>query len=252
MKFLHSGNLGDIVYAMPTIQALCKARKEKAEIYLKPFVKASYYPGAFHPCGPYRMTADGIKFIIPLLEAQEYVEKATGWAGEKIDVNLDDMRELKIDFGRGHIPRWYFLLSAISADLSQPWLKSSALMTRNVVINRSLRYRNNTLDYNFLKNYKPVHFVGLEEEYVILKRDIPDLEWVQTKTAQELAEVIYSAKLFIGNQSFPFSVAEGLKVKRILEVCPFCPNVIPHGEHAYDVLLQSLFEVIVDNVLGDK
>ena len=40
---------------------------------------------------------------------------------------------------------------------------------------------------------------------------------------------ILNSDVYIGNQSFFFSIAEGLKVKRLLEVCEICPNVIPNG-----------------------
>ena len=61
----------------------------------------------------------------------------------------------------------------------------------------------------------------------------------------EFAGIIAGCKFFIGNQSFPFAVAEGLKVKRVLEVCFECPNVIPEGKDAYDFCYLPQFEKIV-------
>ncbi|MEK7224455.1 MAG: hypothetical protein AAB221_02085, partial [Bacteroidota bacterium] len=58
-------------------------------------------------------------------------------------------------------------------------------------------------------------------------------------------QVIAGCKFFIGNQSFPFALAEALKVKRALELCFECPNVIPEGENAYDFVYQPQFEKIV-------
>ena len=66
-----------------------------------------------------------------------------------------------------------------------------------------------------------------------------------TKNFYDLARIIAGCKFFIGNQSFPFALAEGLKVKRVLELYFECPNVIPAGEHAYDFCYQEQFEKIV-------
>jgi hypothetical protein len=68
----------------------------------------------------------------------------------------------------------------------------------------------------------------------------------------ELARVIAGCKFFIGNQSFPFAVAEGLKVPRALELCFECPNVIPEGPQAYDFLYQPQFEKIVRELDSKK
>ena len=62
------------------------------------------------------------------------------------------------------------------------------------------------------------------------------------KKLRATALSIYSAglyvgggcSLFIGNQSFGYACAEAMKVKpRVLEVCSWAANVIPHGEEAY-------------------
>ena len=63
-----------------------------------------------------------------------------------------------------------------------------------------------------------------------------------------MAQVISGCKMFIGNQSFPFSIAEALKTKRVLEVFPQCPNVIVEGADAYDFCYQEQFEKIINNI----
>lgn len=45
----------------------------------------------------------------------------------------------------------------------------------------------------------------------------------------EFAKLLLQAQLFIGNQSFGFAVAEGLKISRALEDYEPQPNVIPIG-----------------------
>jgi hypothetical protein len=48
-----------------------------------------------------------------------------------------------------------------------------------------------------------------------------------------MAQIISSCKLFIGNQSSSYAIAEQLKVPRLLEVFNQCPNVIPIGGEGY-------------------
>ncbi len=60
-----------------------------------------------------------------------------------------------------------------------------------------------------------------------------------------MASLIAGAKLFIGNQSFPFSVAEGLKANRLLEVSANCPDVSVNGENGHEFYFQEHFESLV-------
>ena len=62
-----------------------------------------------------------------------------------------------------------------------------------------------------------------------------------------LAIAIKTCKVFIGNQSMCYALAEAMKAPRILEVCAFAPNCIPEGAGpAYDFLSQSAFEHYVE------
>ena len=69
-----------------------------------------------------------------------------------------------------------------------------------------------------------------------------NLRYLVVNDFLEMASHINSCKLFVGNQSFPFSIAEGLKVNRVLELCTWCPNVIVAGGNARDFYYQDHFE----------
>ena len=47
--------------------------------------------------------------------------------------------------------------------------------------------------------------------------------------ALEMARVMGASKLFVGNQSFCFAIAEGMKINRALEYFAPIPVVIPIG-----------------------
>ena len=91
-------------------------------------------------------------------------------------------------------------------------------------------------------------FIGIESEYEDMKKSIPELKWHKTNTFLELTQAIAGCKLFIGNQSFPYSLAEGLKCPRILEGYYHVPHVIPEGKNAYDFYFQSHLESLVSRL----
>ena len=65
----------------------------------------------------------------------------------------------------------------------------------------------------------------------------------------ELAMIIKNSKLFIGNLSFGYALAEALKVPRLLESGPNFPLVYPNGANAYDFYFQNHFENLVKGML---
>jgi len=69
-----------------------------------------------------------------------------------------------------------------------------------------------------------------------MKAKLPQLIYRPIDDFLEMAQVIKGSKLFIGNQSSPFALAEIMKVPRCLEVCPTAHNVIPTGANGYDFL----------------
>ena len=84
--------------------------------------------------------------------------------------------------------------------------------------------------------------MGLKSEFEDLKKSITHLEYYNCKDFLELAQIIKACKLFIGNECFAYSVAEGLKAPRLLEASPDFPVVFPVGDKAYDFYPQIHFE----------
>jgi len=139
----------------------------------------------------------------------------------------------------------------VAPDISQPWLDvpSTDQSKDYIILARSTRYRNDSLDFSFLGEYKKVGFVGVKSEYVEMKSKIKGLEYFEVADFLQLASIIRSAKLFIGNQSFPYSLAEAMKTPRLLEQCPWVPNVIPVGGVGHPVLFQRQFTHLVSQLV---
>ena len=77
------------------------------------------------------------------------------------------------------------------------------------------------------------------------------MEHYDCKDFLELASIIKNSKVFIGNLSFGYAIAEALKVPRLLESAPDFPLVYPNGSDGYDFYFQSHFEYLVKKLAGD-
>lgn len=245
VHFKHFGLVGDIIYAIPAMQAL--AGEKKIHLHLQINQKSLYKKRMKHANKGKILTEKSVEMLAPLLLSQPGFAVCDVLNGQRVDYDLDEFRKFPFDYNTGHICRWYFHMYGITANLGKPWLTVSPdpAFKDEIVIARSFRYRAPGISYDFLEAYPNLSFVGLKEEYEDLKQVIPSLKYKAVSNFLELAQVIAGCKFFIGNQSFPFALAEALKVKRVLEVCFECPNVIPEGKDAYDFCYQPQFEKIV-------
>ncbi len=245
VHFKHFGLIGDIIYAVPAMKAL--AGEKKIHLHLQINQKSLYKKSMQHANQGKILTEKSVEMIAPLLLAQPEFAVVDVLTDQPVDYDLDEFRNFPFDYNTNHICRWYFHMYGITADLGKPWLQVTPDpgFKQEIVIARSFRYRAPGIRYDFLKDYPHITFVGLKEEYEDMKKAIPDLKHRTVRDFLEFARIIAGCKFFIGNQSFPFAVAEGLKVPRALELCFECPNVIPEGPDAYDFLYQPQFEKVV-------
>lgn len=135
----------------------------------------------------------------------------------------------------------------VAYDLNKTWIEAPKEnnLSESIVIARSARYNAPCVSYAFLSRYPNVYFVGVEEEYKVMQKQISHLRYLPVKNFLELAGYIAGAKLFIGNQSFPFSLAEAMKVNRLLEMFYEVPNVNVYGTNGFDFCFQPQFEYLV-------
>lgn len=249
VHFKHSGNAGDVIYALPSIYAI--AKHNPVHIHLNTGTETVYEKDVYHPSGNIMLNEKTAQLLKPLLGYQRQVATCDLYQDQPIDVDLDLFRKFPLFKGNGNIARWYFYVFGIQADLSIAWLQAPTddRYANDIVIARSHRYRNPGIDFSFLQQYPSLLFIGLPEEYEDMKQALPSLKYQPVKDFLEMATIINSCRLFIGNQSFPFAMAEGLKVKRVLEVCYYCPNVNVEGVNGYDFCYQPQFERIVERAL---
>lgn len=250
VHFKHSGNAGDIIYALPSVFSISK--DSRAKLLLYPDQHTVYNKGTYHPYGSVMLTRSVIEKLKPLLLHQPQIASCDIFEGQKVDVDLDLFRKFPLFKGQGNIARWYFHIFGINADLGQAWLTAPKVagFENTIIIARSHRYRNPQISYNFLQQYPSLGFIGLREEFEDMRQHLPSIQHIQVNDFLEMASIINSCQLFIGNQSFPYAIAEAMKVKRVLEVCYYCPNVSPEGINGFDFCYQAQFQKVVERALS--
>jgi hypothetical protein len=145
----------------------------------------------------------------------------------------------------------------MACDLSKQWLNvelTGPAYEKCILINRTERYNNMLISYKFLKKYeRRVLFVGLPNECKKFNEQHGlSVDLIFGNNFEHVAAAMMNCKLFIGNQSACFQIAEGLKIPRILECCKQVPNVVGCGPGFYDFLNQSSLEYLVNKLYSQE
>lgn len=274
---------GDLINALPGMREVCRKMNRRADIYLGLNIEWQMTTQiAEGRLNKITLTEKTMAMLRPLLLSQPWINKvesleavypekynkwcdafasmadpeyAQKWYNENQDemIDLDKHHVMPIKLQFSNIFRWnFYCYYDMTCDLSEPWLSVGTLPSpwnsqRNICINRTKRSQNSTINYKFLKQYEDrLFFIGYQDEWVDFTT-MYDLNFPRLPINDflEMAIAIRSSAFFIGNQSIAFSIAEALKVPRVLEVCPYLPNVIPAGRDGFDILFQSSLEGIV-------
>ena len=235
--YLHSGSGGDLIYSLPTFQALGGGDLFIGIGNLKNVDLKWGYKGTT----PYhidRFTEEDYLFYQPLLKVQKGVLTVNKWYPENklCDVELDDFRR---DFGRkwscNYIASYHqsFGIRPKAEDLQNPWLVSTTPnRVAPIIITRTARYRGEepkatenwqklNKEHNFLKN---AAFIGTRDEHNnFMEKTLIRVVRHQVKDALDMANIINSADLFIGNQTLTLAIAFGFRKPCIVEARPDIP-----------------------------
>jgi hypothetical protein len=214
--FYHRGSMGDIIYSLPTILSCggggLVLGKDDQYNFLKDLL----------------IIQDYINFVIPLKYWKHW---------NNITKNLDQFRPIHRKNPTKHLAQCHLDIYKMTYDLSQPWINNIKPKHINkIIINRTPRYHDKQLlDWSLLESYhKDCTFIGLESEYKLFLElyEIP-IDYYKCSSGLEMAQIIKGSDLFVGNQSLAFSIAEGLKVNRCLEVYYKMPNCMPQNSNGY-------------------
>jgi hypothetical protein len=270
MEFLtlkHSMPAGDLLSILPGLRQVWKDTGKKWIIFQR--VNLEYgdmfeaYPGVTYSIKkdniPVTMNRGIFDALKPLLLAQPYIKDVFEWDGENCDYDMDLLRQMDTTMPFGSINRWpSYIWPEMACDLSERWLLRNVHLfdglSDKIIINRTERYTNMLISYRFLKDYEDkLVFMGLPHEYKLFCKqfglNMPIFP--ERQNFNDISVSIQSCKLYIGNQSACFQIAEGHKVNRILETCRQIPNVIGSGPGFYDFLHQDKLEYFVNKLYNE-
>lgn len=232
--FKHSGARGDLIYGLPTIKCL-----GGGTLCLN--LTADHYLGR-----PITFT-DFLSFRELLVE-QPYIKDVVVWNGDDVTYDIDEFREYETETIL--LSQWQLETFGQTFDLSQPWLTVEPMYLADIVVNRSPRYHG-PFEWSQLRDWQHAAvFLGFEEEYAAFVHEtgLGEVKRQHVGSVLEATRIIAGAKLFVGNQSFCYSLAEALKVPRVQEVCMYAPNCLPQSDNGHIRLDQT---VLRHYVLGD-
>lgn len=236
--FKHSGDLGDIIYSLPTIKRL-----GGGILYLD-ITGGATEPPCKSQCmnGKTKFNETSYNFVKPLIEYQSYIKEVKIFNNESIDYNLNKFRYkfsdtnsrsktknlLDLHLEAFDLPEW---------DPNEKWLDVDApvMLERKTVVSRSPRMQGNYpwFEVNKFNFRDKAVFVGLPKEHDIFEYTFDiKIPHHQVNDALELARVIAGCKGFAANSTFTLSVAIGLgTVPIIQEVEPHFPTTVFPGKN---------------------
>lgn len=269
MEFIttyHACNIGDIFATLAGLRQLSISIGKKIIFTQQLNATAYYYTNAIHGTvdnsGNMVTMNDQIwSMVKPLLEAQDYIERADVFTGQHIDYDLNKIRgEINVHIPLFPIQKWImYAFAEMQCSLDRPWIHVPLSDEINpywdkVVINRTARYQNPNIHYFFLKKYEShLIFAGTEGEH----KDFCQL-WglnmprVQVKDFVELAQILLKCSFMLGNQSACWNLAQGLGSHRLLELCSFAPNCTNFGDNGYEFLHQSSLEYLFAKLFKER
>ena len=223
--FTHAGKMGDILYslyfckefsehfnAVPFIYHIQTNRREKD------FNKNSNNTEVM-------ISPESAAFIKPLLEAQTYIrEVLVGDEKPQGAIDLNSFRSNFINPFGCEIRDWYYNFGqpSLPREFWKPALhvEPSPKYKDKILVSLTTRYVNVGIDYKQLGQFKAhLAFIGTDREYETFQRNYFELErapLAKDDTLLTAAQYLAGAKGFIANQSGFYSLAELMKINRIL------------------------------------
>jgi len=182
-----------------------------------------------------KMSEEEFKMLAPLLEEQPYITRviSTEEHEPKVDYDLDKFRGvLWRSFTGNYVEAYYktFNVPYTAQDLISPWLIAQPKFIAPIIIARTFRYRNPSSvirwkQFVAMDNFDTLSvFVGHNDEYEDFKKTFnTTLPHYKPKDFLELSQAISAADHIISNQTFVYTLAQGLGKPLSLEINPDRP-----------------------------
>lgn len=218
--FKHSGDLGDIIYSLPSMKAL-----GGGILYLDPLGgETNKYVKEQCPDGRTNLNKKSIDFITPLLKSLPYVTDVKYFNNEKIDYDLDNFRECLTRKDRRSDNLVDCSLQSFNIDFNKSndaWLDVTPInIGKKVVIAHSPRRQGNYawMKYNLKNILKDSVFIGLEKEHEFFEWIYSvKIDYYKESSILDLCSLIKGSQLMITNSTFMLSLAIGMNHPNIIQ-----------------------------------
>jgi hypothetical protein len=223
-SFKHSGDLGDIIFSIPVIQAL-----KGGVLFLDPDGGRDSPHVQWADKNRTKLNCDSIMQIMPFLKLQHGIFDVKIWSSQSIDYDLDQFR---LHIKHNNICLSHLRAFKLSPKFAQhPWLNFPSIRTlkKPYLIARSVRYHGN---YSFWEEILPKIaadslFIGFKKDHEIFEYTFGHpVEYYETPTIMDLAETIHSCKKIYCNQGLPHAIAEGLHKELVCEKYRVYPSAV--------------------------
>jgi hypothetical protein len=221
VTFLHSGDLGDAIYALPSVAALGGGEILFAS---RPWTRTHWEDGGL------------LAQVKRLFEAQPYVVSVDLHQGEEIDIDFSTFRHGGYRLGDTIIERQRRWVGAkLGQERSGGWLSNIGARTlAPIIINQAMRWHGFHFPWKELVSEfaKEIIFIGIPLEHQSFEREFGKVTYYPCKDLYEAAQLINGSELFIGSQSAPLAIAHGLNKSVIVEACPYAPDCFLKRDNA--------------------
>lgn len=265
--FYHSGSFGDIIYSIPFCLSSINIHHSEQLSCGNKYTLLLDLCCCHKSNGNIEQALDNLKKVAQLLSIQPYIrqvicQEKVSW-GDYHALDLGIFRKGKLNLVGGDISlRYNFLRRQLRYyNIYQPWLivpqsdKFNSYKDK-IVVFRTTRYRNNKVDFSLLKQFSDrIVYIGLEKQYTLfcIQNGFKP-QYLRLNNFIQVCQLLKSCAFVIGNQTFFFSLAQALKVPRMLQMCYAQPDVIVHGDNANDFVdmedFRETLKLYMKNFIG--
>lgn len=242
LNFICGGLIGDFIQCMFAVNQLCKTHNTKANLYITDNLSFG---------------GDRFKFsiektyddLLPVVMQQTYINTFEIFYNQTNElINLNNFRKSPLLY---HNNWTEFLQDTFKFQYTPPyqWINVKEIdnnFKEKIIIHRSLHRHATTFPYKeIVEKYK--------ENLVFMSNDVNEykafpfaneIEYKQTTNLIEYYAAINACKLFIGNQSSPYTLATSADKLRIVELCNGLDKASFIGEEKYSKNIIELINIL--------
>ena len=253
-QFLHSGPLGDLLYSLCAVQAMGGGVLYTHKLlgdFLRPLLERQAYISEVREFEEY-LPKRGRQRTIRM--SHEPLRLYSPKHGELINLDRFKVHRTPRERGKCYSAEWYAdmfkeLSGYTAPNFEAPWLsRVTPKLEAKLVVTCTTNYHDaDNIAWELLADYQEdILFLGFPKDYAYFTgRYGFRPTWKTCATALELAELISGSKLFIGNQSGNYAIAEAMKHPRVLEFCQAARVAGPVGPHGTTTLTREVLDACV-------